>query len=415
MTVLLASALVHGETRYEVPRLSSAFRPTPQTRGAAYVLDERPLSTAGGANLRVVRRALGSGPKYTQQPFTHEGWSLALEVRGSDVFHVSELVAQLLSVRPEKLTGALWYAPQFSGNHQYIAFLSDAPELTGAPAAEPALYRLGWNTRRLELVSAVPGNDQRAVRIGARVRRPSISHDGRYLAFQVVSKAGTNVYVRDMAELGARALCEAGAGCSNPVIAADGRRLAFVTRKSLVPEDRDHLPDVYTTALDGQAAELVSRRAQGGARRSVQTLADEPLAISGDGRSVAFTADGSVWLARGGELVSMSRVLAAGGAPVPTKQPAMDLGRSLAFVARRVGDRFQRVHVYSFDSGKVDSPEPNQPEGDVYYPALRPTSDKLHFVDCQNSSTKFGAKPSPNCTHDSFYYWSNHPEDRPAP
>jgi hypothetical protein len=328
---------------------------------------------------------------------------------------VSTLLERWLPLPAGSLDSADVFAPVLSGNQQYLAFLTDARALTSGGANSPALFRLGINTHLLDLVSAEP--DARGVihPIAGRARRPSMSVNGRRLAFQVVQGARSNVYLRDMVELGARALCTPAMHCENPVLSGDGQRVAFVTRASLVPEDKDALQDVYVTPVEHFAPELISRRsgADGKLVRLSANIADEPLAISADGRSVAFTAGTSVWLSHAGVLRSMSELLAKAGGRVISSQPAMDIGRNLAFVARRENAP-QLLYLYSFFSDQLQEPHERDrilayPKAEHYAPVLNLSGDHLTFLKCDQSQ-----KDMPLCLVVHLASWSAHPDDGPT-
>jgi len=135
---------------------------------------------------------------------------------------------------------------------------------------------------------------------GAASRSPSISSDGRYVAF--VSEADDltagegpfwDVYVRDRVtgetELVSRPTAGTAANGDSflPSISDDGRWVAFVSRASnLAAGDTDfHINDVFVRDLDAGTTSLVSA-ATGFAEPDGSST--QP-ALSGDGRFVAFT------------------------------------------------------------------------------------------------------------------------------
>ena len=135
--------------------------------------------------------------------------------------------------------------------------------------------------------------------------QPSISAGGRYVAF--ASNAGnldpdsddavTDVFVRDLqantTTLVSRAGGAAGAvgdGSSfDPSISADGRYLAFASiADNLDPDSDDAVGDVFVRDLQANTTTLVSR-ATGAAGTVGDGGSFDPPSISADGRHVAFT------------------------------------------------------------------------------------------------------------------------------
>jgi Ca2+-binding RTX toxin-like protein/Tol biopolymer transport system component len=134
---------------------------------------------------------------------------------------------------------------------------------------------------------------------GGRFRRgPSggLSGDGRYAVFSSRSSdlgrsgSGYRIWVRDLQDGSTRMACRSGnAALENPVISADGRRVAFETLASnLAGSDTNQQTDVYWCDLDSGEVRRVSVPAVDGVNTSGTAL--EP-SISGDGRFVAFTSD----------------------------------------------------------------------------------------------------------------------------
>jgi Ca2+-binding RTX toxin-like protein len=134
---------------------------------------------------------------------------------------------------------------------------------------------------------------------GGRFRRgPSggLSGDGRYAVFSSRSSdlgrsgSGYRIWVRDLQDGSTRIACRSGnAALENPVISADGRRVAFETLASnLAGSDTNQQTDVYWCDIDSREVRRVSVPAVDGVNTSGTSL--EP-SISGDGRYVAFTSD----------------------------------------------------------------------------------------------------------------------------
>ncbi len=122
---------------------------------------------------------------------------------------------------------------------------------------------------------------------------PAISADGRYIAYHTLSDVGDPsqvlVHDRDTALdtwVSRSPQGEPGDGSStSPSISADGRKVAFATRATnLIPGDANGKSDIMIRDLDAGATTLVSissRNAQGNGDSWTPS-------ISGDGRFVAF-------------------------------------------------------------------------------------------------------------------------------
>jgi Tol biopolymer transport system component len=128
--------------------------------------------------------------------------------------------------------------------------------------------------------------------------RPSISADGRYVAFMtdaanLVSgddNQASDVFVHDR-ETGRTVLVSAPPGghgsdraSSAPMLSADGRAVAFVTDGALVADDRNGTEDIYVAGLGTGSLRRLSVASDG-------TEGNRPSSgpsISADGAAVAF-------------------------------------------------------------------------------------------------------------------------------
>ncbi|MBK5218219.1 MAG: PD40 domain-containing protein [Thermoleophilia bacterium] len=192
--------------------------------------------------------------------------------------------------------------PSISADGRYIAFASRARNLS--PAAKQGrleVYVRDLVARKTELVSRVSGTEGAAA--DGNSAEPSISADGRYIAFRSLAEnlsaedvAGSDIFVRDLTtgttELVSRATGVAGPAADEystaPSIPADGRHVAFESlANNLSAEDADAMADVFVRDLDLGVTELISR-ASGLAGTPGDNLSTEP-SISTDGRYVAFT------------------------------------------------------------------------------------------------------------------------------
>jgi Tol biopolymer transport system component len=120
---------------------------------------------------------------------------------------------------------------------------------------------------------------------------PSISSDGRYVAFSSTAPLGaasnkgvSHVYVRDT-QLNTTKPIASG---WKPVISAGGNYVAFVSAvDTLVRDDRNDLPDVFLADVQTGTIELISRTAKG---RSGNGASLNP-ALSSDGRFIVFQSE----------------------------------------------------------------------------------------------------------------------------
>jgi Tol biopolymer transport system component len=148
-------------------------------------------------------------------------------------------------------------------------------------------------TRESVSTAGVQGNDDSVT--------PSISFDGRYLAFASIatnltsgdSNGRQDIFWRD--RQGSTLLMSVGTlgetanlPCTNPVISGDGRWVAFLSSSnSLVPTDANNAPDIFLADSQSPGVVLVTVDSFGVQANGYSRYP----AISGDGRYVAFSSD----------------------------------------------------------------------------------------------------------------------------
>jgi len=201
-----------------------------------------------------------------------------------------------------KLTGLASYQgvrftwmgqPAVEPGCRWITYAATLPATPTDPAPQPRIYRFTFNGGATDVVSAPTGK---------AATDPSISYDGRYIAFE---QDGA-VHVRD---LDTGTLEKAGDKASAPSVSDDGRKVAF-----------QHGRDVYVRDLDAGTTTKVAKGA-------------EP-SLSGDGKRVAYTSGGSVYLL---ELATGKRQLMSadrwgGRSDLPALHPSVnDDGTVVAF------------------------------------------------------------------------------------
>jgi Tol biopolymer transport system component len=210
-------------------------------------------------------------------------------------------VTELVS-RASGATGAVAsesYAPSISGDGRYVAFSSPAslsPEDFDAPSFPMDVFVRDRASAVTILVSRKSGAAGAAGDVQSEA--PAISADGSHVAFSSDAKLtgqrgyGRNVFVRDivagttkLASVGDEG--RAGDAKRNPSISADGRYVAFQTRgNGLSPVDADGRVDVFVRDMQ-KGLTVTASRASG----SVGVPADAAAfdaSISADGSFVAF-------------------------------------------------------------------------------------------------------------------------------
>lgn len=203
---------------------------------------------------------------------------------------------------PNNSSGGSVGRSSISGDGRYVAFASRASNLVYGDNDSNGhtdvflldRHRAVGDPQRIRRVSAA-----RAAGSDGPSDEPSISADGRYLAFQSAANnlvandnSGTNVFVYDVQAdslaLVSRDRDGKPAEGQYPRIDAQGRRLAFRSGAlNLIAEDIvwSTTPHVYLRDLGTGSNQLVDRRSDGQIPTQGATDVD---ALSGDGRYVSF-------------------------------------------------------------------------------------------------------------------------------
>jgi Tol biopolymer transport system component len=178
--------------------------------------------------------------------------------------------------------------PSISRNGRYVAFVSKASNL-GAGAVGTAVYLRDLQADTIKLVSRRTGATGPPAAPFA-FDPPAVSDTGA-VAFQTNESlvAGDTNGVSDVyvRDGDTTTLVSAGitASAMAPSISADGRKVAFGTGVKLTVDDSNAADDVYVRDLDSGAYTLISRADGAGAAAA----GGEQGRISGDGSAVAFS------------------------------------------------------------------------------------------------------------------------------
>jgi Tol biopolymer transport system component len=215
------------------------------------------------------------------------------------------LVSRADGLAGEAANGSTQANPAISADGRYIAFVSDADNLSTADDdAVKNLFLRDTLTGTTTLVSRATGPDGAGA--DADSQRPSISGDGRYVAF---ASAATNlsdedvdpvldIFVRDT-QLNTTTLVSrrdglAGAAgtadSNNPSISDSGTKIAFHSASdNLSDEDTDSTIDVFLRDTAAGTTTLVSRQ-HGSVSAPANGNSFRP-SISANGQRVAFESD----------------------------------------------------------------------------------------------------------------------------
>jgi Tol biopolymer transport system component len=232
--------------------------------------------------------------------------------------------------------------PWPSGDGRLCAFASELENQTGRISL--------WDRHQSKLIDLPKLNDSPNAQ-----RSPSLSADGRFLAFAAWARPGSgnrwSVLLYDTKErklLDLPGLNRPGVDARQPALSADGRWLAYVSNA----RGGAGLTDVYLyDRKEGKHVELPGLNSPG---------MDAEPSLSADGRLIAFVSDRPG--GRGGRDVylydrALKKLLPLPGLNSAAHEQSPSLspdGRYLAFVSERVGGAGERdVYLYDRKTGKL--------------------------------------------------------------
>ena len=194
------------------------------------------------------------------------------------------------------------YTSSISADGRYVAFFSDASDLVTVDSnGFSDIFRKDLQTGAVVRCSTTVVGGQ----LGSPSFFPSISSDGRYVAFESDSPNlvesdfnGARDIFRKDPDTGAVLRCstdssqgEANAGSSHARISPDGRYVAFESDASdLVPGDGNITRDIFRKDLQTGATVICSTDASG----AQANAASHDASMSADGRYVAFYSASSI-------------------------------------------------------------------------------------------------------------------------
>jgi len=196
------------------------------------------------------------------------------------------------------------YNPTVSADARFVAFESAEGNLNFAKRYGD--IRVGVNDAKTGRTRPMPRPPARAG-VSRSEYNPVIAADGRSVAYQAQRRGGESaVYVTDLrsgrtqlASRSGRSAPGADDGVYDPAISGDGKRVAFTTAASnLGAGDLRGHTQVFVRDLEAKKTTLVSRRS--GARGAVANEYSADPAISRDGRYVAFASSAGNLGGRGG-------------------------------------------------------------------------------------------------------------------
>ncbi len=256
--------------------------------------------TGGEPNAHVIEPAVSADGSVVAFSTTASNMAPGIPAGISQIYVRAGGVTQLVSKANDGSPGTgNSFVPSLSADGRYVAFWSNANNLVGGADAPftSDVFVFDRQTSTIELISqstaGAPAN------AGQDSHLPSISADGRYVAFQSLSStfspADTNgqrdIYLRDRVGNTTTLISTSTSGAlgdlesSTPAISQDGTTVAWESRATtLVPGDTNGDWDVFVRVLATSTTSRVSVSTAG-----VQAVGASGVAsLSADGRYVAF-------------------------------------------------------------------------------------------------------------------------------
>src|SRR5262245_17300231 len=196
--------------------------------------------------------------------------------------------------------------PSVSSDGRFVAFESDALNLSSEDAAFVDVFVRDLQTNTTTLVTRASAGAADGPAADAPSFHPSISADGRYVAFQSGARnlsdddldATGDVFVRDLqartTTLVSRASDAAGGAAADqsamsPSISGDGRVVAFASDAANLDENNLNVTDIFVRDMNAGTTSLASR-ASGPAGTPSDGTSVSP-SISANGRFIAFQSE----------------------------------------------------------------------------------------------------------------------------
>jgi TolB protein len=268
-------------------RVAFVVREAPAATSGAYVFLVR--DRAAGRTLPLGFQLEGFGADTPRAALSADGRKVAVAlstVADPLVAQVVEIdlasgASTLVSANPAGRGGnAMSSAPSVSADGRYVAFTSVATDLlpgNGAVGAVPHAYVRDVLAGTTTEVTGPDGP--------LTARAEALSADGRHLVYADRS----DLYERDLDTGASRPVGAAGSRTPEASVSADGRWVAFTSDAALLPADTNRAADVYVRDLVVGRAELVS--VSGAGTPTPAGRSSGAPAISADGRWVAFESD----------------------------------------------------------------------------------------------------------------------------
>ncbi len=195
-------------------------------------------------------------------------------------------------------------APRISGNGRFVVFVSQTQFDAQAPAGVDQVYRRDLQTGQVTAVTRPAQSISGGSVTDLGGHSPSISDDGRFVAFVSRTKFDANasdgdqIYVRDLDTGGILTVTTPANGIGggtttdlgghSPRMSGDGQFVAFVSRTKYDPNASDS-EQIYRRAIQTGAMQVVTRPANSTSGGSVTDLGGQSPSISTDGQRVSFT------------------------------------------------------------------------------------------------------------------------------